>query len=123
MACIRDDDEAGSGDVFMEVSGILNRGQLVLLPAEDKGWNSDLGESVSDVKVITGLEIVEYHGGGHAACHADETLHKATGAAEEKANGHCSRRKASGFAAQHLEIAHAVTASFAPPDSYTITIP
>jgi len=37
------EDEARGGDVFMEISGILDRGQLILFATEHKGRKFDLG--------------------------------------------------------------------------------
>ena len=58
----------------MEVSGILDRGQLVLLTAQHKSWKFDLVKPVPDIKMVTCLEIVQYHGGRALSGHAGDAL-------------------------------------------------
>ncbi len=79
MPGMGDEDEAGRGDVFVEISGILSGGQLVLFPAQNEGRDPDLGESVPDVKVIAGLEIVEYHRGHALSGHTNKALPQGLG--------------------------------------------
>jgi len=74
MPRLRDEDKPRIANIFIEISGMLDRGQLVLLPTEDKGWKSDLREPTPDIKMVTCLEIVEYDWGWALSGHADEAL-------------------------------------------------
>src|SRR4030042_1181724 len=74
MPGMRDEDETGGGHVFVEIPRRLHGGQLVLLATQDESREFDLDDPAADIKMITGLKIVEDHVGRALSGHADETL-------------------------------------------------
>ena len=74
MPGVRDEDKAGDGHVFVEISGIPDRGPLILLTTQDKGRKFDLGEPAPKIKVITSLKIAKYHRGRALSGQVDEAL-------------------------------------------------